>query len=122
MCTQDESFRFRHAPDGARFPYRPRERTSKGRPLPMAMISNSHPMKPATDAPPALFSWGARALYIGPALGLSAHRNAVAVLALGLDAHFALSAAPADPNAPLRSCRSALIPPNTLHRLVSKRG
>jgi AraC-like DNA-binding protein len=88
----------------------------------MAMISNSHPMKPATDAPPALFSWGARALYIGPALGLSAHRNAVAVLALGLDAHFALSAAPADPNAPLRSCRSALIPPNTLHRLVSKRG
>src|SRR4051794_19452536 len=49
----------------------------------------------AISAPPALFSWGARALYIGPALGLSAHRNAVAVLAVGLDAQFALSTAPA---------------------------
>lgn len=71
---------------------------------------------------PALYSWGARALYIGPALGLSAHRNAVAVLAVGLDAQFALATAPADPDSPLRSCRSALIPPSTLHRLVSKRG
>jgi AraC-like DNA-binding protein len=71
---------------------------------------------------PALYNWGARALYIGPALGLSAHRNAVAVLAVGLDAQFALATAPADPDSPLRSCRSALIPPSTLHRLVSKRG
>jgi AraC-like DNA-binding protein len=76
----------------------------------------------AISAPPALFSWGARALYIGPALGLSAHRNAVAVLAVGLDAQFALSTAPADPEAPLRPCRSALIPPSTLHRLVSTGG
>jgi len=71
---------------------------------------------------PALYNWGARALYIGPALGLSAHRNAVAVLAVGLDAQFALATAPADPDSPLRSCRSALIPPSRLHRLVSEHG
>ena len=32
-----------------------------------------------------LVSWGARALYVGPGFGLSPHRNAVAVLAMGLD-------------------------------------
>jgi AraC-like DNA-binding protein len=66
-----------------------------------------------------LYSWGARALFIGPALGLSPHRNAVAVLALGLDAPFELSW-----NAHARAesrryyrCRSAVIPPNTLQHL-----
>ena len=38
-----------------------------------------------------LYSWGARALFIGPALGLSPHRNAVAVVAVGLEAPFELS-------------------------------
>jgi len=57
-----------------------------------------------------LYSWGARALFIGPALGLSPHRNAVAVVAVGLEAAFELSWNAHD----YRTCRSALIPPNTL--------
>jgi AraC-like DNA-binding protein len=57
-----------------------------------------------------LYSWGARALFIGPALGLSPHRNAVAVVAVGLEAPFELSWNEHD----YRRCRSALIPPNTL--------
>lgn len=71
-----------------------------------------------------LYSWGARALFIGPALGLSPHRNAVAVLALGLDLPFELSW-----NAHARAesrryhrCRSALIPPNTLQHLRDTSG
>lgn len=65
-----------------------------------------------------LYSWGARALFIGPAFGLSPHRNAVAVVALGLDAPFEL-------NWDERSyhrCRSALIPPNTLQHLRDTSG
>lgn len=61
---------------------------------------------------PLLFSWGARALFVGPSLRLSAHRNAVAVLALGLDARFTLTNAAGSTRA-----RSALIEPNTLHQL-----
>ena len=38
-----------------------------------------------------LYSWGARALFIGPAFGLSPHRNAVAVVAIGLQAPFELA-------------------------------
>lgn len=72
--------------------------------------------------PARLYSWGARALFIGEALGLSAHRNAVAVLALGLDAPFALDHDPLDPGAGRRPCRSALIAPNTLHHLSATSG
>lgn len=74
-------------------------------------------------APPArLYSWGARALFLGEALGLSAHRNAVGVLALGLDSAFDVALDPADPAAGHRRCRAALIPPNTQHHLTSTRG
>jgi AraC-like DNA-binding protein len=69
-----------------------------------------------------LYSWGAGALYIGPALGLSAHRNAVAVLALGLDAPFDVANDPLQPARGYRRCRSVLIPPNTLHHLARTRG
>jgi AraC-like DNA-binding protein len=69
-----------------------------------------------------LYSWGAGALYVGPALGLSAHRNAVAVLALGLDAPFAVAKDPTQPTKGYRRCRSVLIPPNTLHHLARTRG
>lgn len=62
-----------------------------------------------------LYSWGARALFLGESLRLSAHRNAVALLALGLDVPFSVAVDPSDPEAGYRSCRSALIPPNTLH-------
>jgi len=67
---------------------------------------------------PQLYSWGARALFIGPALGLSPHRNAVAVVAVGLEAPFALSWNTHD----YRRCRSALIPPNTLQHFRETSG
>jgi len=67
---------------------------------------------------PQLYSWGARALFIGPALGLSPHRNAVAVVAVGLDAPFTVSWNTRD----YRSCRSALIPPSTLQHFQETSG
>jgi AraC-like DNA-binding protein len=71
---------------------------------------------------PRLFLSGARALYLGPALGLSPHRNAVAVLGVGLDQPFRAALDPADPGAEYRPCRSIVIPPNTLHHLSVARG
>jgi AraC-like DNA-binding protein len=65
-----------------------------------------------------LYSWGARALFIGTALGLSPHRNAVAVAAVGLEAPFELSWNTHD----YRRCRSALIPPNTLQHFRETSG
>ena len=65
-----------------------------------------------------LYSWGARALFIGPALGLSPHRNAVAVVAVGLEAPFELSWNTHD----YRRCRCALIPPNTLQHFRATSG
>jgi hypothetical protein len=88
-------------------------------------VSSEAYLHRATDAKGAracLCSWGARTLYIGPALGLSAHRNAVAVLAVGLDASFAVAEEPATSTGGSRACRSALIFPNTLHHLQDTRG
>lgn len=65
-----------------------------------------------------LYSWGARALFIGPAFGLSPHRNAVAVVAVGLQAPFDLAWNKRD----YRRCRSALIPPNTLQHFRETSG
>jgi AraC-like DNA-binding protein len=65
-----------------------------------------------------LYSWGARALFIGPAFGLSPHRNAVAVVAVGLQAPFELSWNERD----YRRCRSTLIPPNTLQHFRQTSG
>jgi len=65
-----------------------------------------------------LYSWGARALFIGSALGLSPHRNAVAVVAVGLEASFELSWNTHD----YRRCRSAVIPPNTLQHFRETSG
>lgn len=76
----------------------------------------------ARDGSSCLCGWGARALYIGPAFDLSPHRNAVAVLALGLDAPFAIAEDPAQVQGDYRACRSALIFPNTLHHLRDTRG
>ena len=68
------------------------------------------------------YSWGARALFIGPSLNLAAHRNAVAVVAVGLDAKFSVAIDPKKPQSGAHSVRTALIPPNTLHKLTSNRG
>lgn len=69
-----------------------------------------------------LWAWGARVLYVGPTLNLSAHRNAVAVLAMGLDAPFEVAEAPGDPAGGWRSVRSWLIAPDALHHLRSDGG
>ena len=68
--------------------------------------------------PPKLFVWGARTLFLGRALGLSAHRNAVAVLCAGVDAPFETARDPKRPEAGYVACRTALIPANTLHHLA----
>jgi hypothetical protein len=64
-----------------------------------------------------LIGWGARVLYLGPALGLTPHRNATAVLAVALDGELEVADDPSDPNWAYRSVSSVLIPPNTLHHL-----
>lgn len=90
----------------------------------MAPAGTPRFQKPATSSESAaqLYSWGARALYLGPALGLSPHRNAVGALAVGLDGPFGVTAAPEDPSAGYRSCRTVLIPPNTFHHLADTTG
>ena len=64
-----------------------------------------------------LIGWGPRVLYLGPAFGLTPHRNATAVLAVALGAKLEVAGDPAVPNGPYRSARSVLIPANTLHHL-----
>lgn len=64
-----------------------------------------------------LYAWGARVLYVGPVLNLTPHRNAVAVLALGLDGPFEFAVAPGDPASAWTSQRALLIQPDTLHHL-----
>jgi AraC-like DNA-binding protein len=66
---------------------------------------------------PRLFLWGARTLFLGRALGLSAHRNAVAVLCAGVDAPFEVARDPKRSEGGYFTCRTALIPANTLHHL-----
>lgn len=65
-----------------------------------------------------LVSWGARALYVGPGFGLSAHRNAVAVVAIGLDAPLQIAKDARAPGTGFHRCRTALIEPNELHFLT----
>ena len=64
-----------------------------------------------------LIGWGARVLYLGPAMGLTPHRNATAVLAVALGHSLEVAGDAADPDSEYRSARSVLIPPNTLHHL-----
>ncbi len=66
---------------------------------------------------PFMRLWGARAVYVGHALGLSAHRNAVGVLVIGLEESFGVAYDPLDPASEYRACRTAVIMPNTLHHL-----
>lgn len=73
-------------------------------------------------SPPRLYSWGARALYLGRSLKLSAHRNSAGVLAVGVDAPFEVAVDPRDASAGQVRRRTAVIPPNTLHRLTATDG
>lgn len=85
------------------------------RSAPAPSVSAQRP-SPATQ-PPQLFFWGARTLFLGQALGLSAHRNAVAVLCASVDGSLEVAHDPKHPDAGYLECRTALIPPNTLHHL-----
>jgi AraC-like DNA-binding protein len=71
---------------------------------------------------PRLFPWGPRTLYLGPSQRLSPHRNAVACLALGLEAVFEVSNNPEDDASDYRHCRSVLVYPSTLHHFRDARG
>jgi AraC-like DNA-binding protein len=64
-----------------------------------------------------LVSWGARALYLGPAFRLTAHRNAVAVLAIGLHGPLGVARDATEPGLGFVRGRTALIEPNQLHLL-----
>lgn len=87
-------------------------------PAPSAAAQRTHPAAQS----PQLFFWGARTLFVGQALGLSAHRNAVAVLCASLDGPFGVARDPRQPDAGTLACRTALIPANTLHCLSTGTG
>lgn len=78
----------------------------------VAALSETNGVRPSL-----LVLWPARALFVGPAFALSAHRNAVAVLAVGLDGPLRLARDPRRPQAGVREHRTVLIAPNALHRL-----
>lgn len=89
----------------------------------MASLDPGAVQPASSDAPGTrLFAWGARAIYLGPAFNLSAHRNAVGVIALGLDGPFGVAEPPAASSGRYRMCRSVIIPPNTLHHFADTGG
>jgi AraC-like DNA-binding protein len=69
-----------------------------------------------------LLGWGARVLYLGPAFRLTPHRNATAVLAIGLDEALGVADDPADDATDYRLARSVLISPNSPHHFRTGRG
>lgn len=71
---------------------------------------------------PKLYSWGARALYIGPSLNLSPHRNAVAVLAIGLHGPFEVAEAPGAADSKWRTFHDLVIGSDQLHHLRATAG
>ena len=64
-----------------------------------------------------LLDWGARVLYLGPAFGLTPHRNATGVLAVALDGAIGVADNPRAHTPRYREARSVLILPNSLHHL-----
>ena len=64
-----------------------------------------------------MLDWGARVLYLGPAFGLTPHRNATGVLAVALDGGIGVADHPRARTPRYREARSVLIPPNSLHHL-----
>jgi AraC-like DNA-binding protein len=75
--------------------------------------------EPATAArqKARLLDWGARVLYLGPAFGLTPHRNATGVLAVALDGAIGVADNPRASTPRYRQARSVLILPNSLHHL-----
>src|SRR4051812_26499194 len=69
-----------------------------------------------------LLDWGARVLYLGPAFGLTPHRNATGVLAVALDGIIGVADNPGARMPRYRQARSVLILPNSLHHLRIESG
>lgn len=69
------------------------------------------------QAPARISLRGARASYVGPGLGLSPHRNAVAVVAIGLDASFEVALSVAGEIGSYQAREAVLIPPGVRHHL-----
>src|SRR5436853_673544 len=69
-----------------------------------------------------LLDWGARVLYLGPAFGLTPHRNATGVLAVSLDGVIGVADNPGARAPCWRKARSVLIAPNSLHHLRIESG
>lgn len=88
----------------------------------MASFAPSRFHDAAETTPARIFAWGGRAIYVGPALNLSAHRNAVAVVALGLDHDFRVAEITAVTSGRYRRCRSVVIPPGALHHFADTQG
>lgn len=66
---------------------------------------------------PTVWIWAGQALYAGAALDLSPHSGSVFCLAVGIDRPFTLRVGD-----DIREFRSALIPPRTVHQLISHQG
>ncbi|MCA1385493.1 AraC family transcriptional regulator [Bradyrhizobium sp. BRP23] len=64
-----------------------------------------------------MLDWDARVLYLGPAFGLTPHRNATGVLAVALDGAIGVANDPRARSPSYRQARSVLIMPNSLHHL-----
>jgi AraC-like DNA-binding protein len=64
-----------------------------------------------------MLDWGARVLYLGPAFGLTPHRNATGVLVVALDGVIGVADDPTARTPRYRETRSVLILPNSLHHL-----
>ena len=64
-----------------------------------------------------MLDWDARVLYLGPAFGLTPHRNATGVLAVALDGAIGVANDPRARSPSYRKTRSVLIMPNSLHHL-----
>ncbi len=77
----------------------------------------TQPPNPIINRPRIILA-GARAIYIGPGLALSPHRNAVATLAIALAEPFEIRW-PLTPERSTETRMTALIPPNTLHHLIA---
>jgi AraC-like DNA-binding protein len=69
-----------------------------------------------------LYSRGACAVYIGPAFGLTPHRNAAVVIAAGLDTPFQIALEGEIAGGCYIERTVALIAPNTLHHLLAPHG
>ena len=83
----------------------------------MSSVPGFQELATDTQRKARLLDWGARVLYLGPAFGLTPHRNATGVLAVALDGAIGVADHPRARRPRYRQARSLLILPNSLHHL-----